>query len=92
MRCEDVLVLLGEAAKVVARTRGVGAGMGDGCGGVSLVGDGAGRGVDVEDDWVAGLLLGLPAERLRRRMLDMGPRLGMVVDVGGPEFGVLDGI
>jgi hypothetical protein len=90
MRWEGPLLLVGEVVKVAARMRGVAAGMG----GELLIGDGVGRGIDVDEDWVTGLelLLTVPAERLRRRIWEMGPRLEIVPDERGAVCEVLDGI
>lgn len=85
MRWDMLLLLL--LGTVLARRRGVAADMGDGSGGV-------GGGIDVDDDWTAGLevLLTFPAERRRRRICEMGPRLEMGAAVRRPACGVLDGI
>ena len=90
IRWDGLLVLL----VVVARTRGSGAGMGDGWEGVLSVGDCVGRGIELEDDWVVALilLLTLPAERLRRRMCEIEPRLEIGPDDRVAVFVVLDGI
>lgn len=48
----------------------------------------------MDGDWVGGLelLFMFPAERLRRRMFEIGPRFEIGPEVGGPVSELLDGI